>query len=584
MRLSLAFCVATFCAVFQYSQSASSQTLWTEGAESGLAYVVDGTSNEYSLTQSDFVTEGDNAFHLANPGFEDNWFVIDQDINIQADTKLFFQSRLSWSANGQTAKVQVSTNGGVTWPTDIYSQSGPGDAGEGAFNLREIDLSGYASQSARFRFYYDYTPGQSAFTQTSTNVGWRIDDIQIGSQLEKQLYSVGDPSDDSQLYLEYVNRARADAIVEANRLASETDPDITSTYNSFGVTGQNIVEQFQYYVDQGCMEQVAQPLSFNDKLQDMAQLHTQDMFDNAFQGHVSSDNPPAPYQAGYSLGQRRNAVGYSGGVGENVFSYADSPGEGHAGFDVDWGNVTNTSHSCYNPAFNGQGMQNGAGHRTNIHNGDYKEVGIGVVNGTNTVDGETVGPQLVTQNFGDPGSATYVTGVVYEDLNGNDFYDIGEGRSGVRVDIAESAYYAISSTSGAYSLPVNDDGIYAVDFTGGGFNDYSVEAIVSNGWNVKVDYLAAAQTFLAVDYNENGTVDQPDYELWKQLFGSTTDLRADGNDDKVVNLADYTVWRDALGQSSLSGALSAPVPEPASCVPWIVACLGWITAKRRTKS
>ena len=40
----------------------------------------------------------------------------------------------------------------------------------------------------------------------------------------------------------------------------------------------------------------------------------------------------------------------------------------------------------------------------------------------------------MTQDFGNPGAATFITGVVYQDLNGNSFYDIGEGRSNVRVD------------------------------------------------------------------------------------------------------------------------------------------------------
>ena len=388
------------------------------------------------------------------------------------------------------------------------------------------------------------------------------------------LYSVGNPSAESQLYLEYINRARADAMVEAHRLADETDSDIRSAYNYFGVTGENIVNQFQYYVDQGCIEQFAQPLSFNPALQQMAELHTEDLFDNAFQGHVSSSNPPEPFEPGFTLGQRRNAVGYFGAVGENVYSYADSVQHGHAGFDVDWGNVTNTSHPCYNPAFNGQGMQNGAGHRTSIHNGSYNEVGIGVINGTNTVGGNMVGPQLVTQDLGRSSSATFVTGVVYEDLNGNDFYDIGEGRSGVRVDIDESTYYAISTESGAYSIPVGGDGTYTVEFTGGGFASYSALAEVLDGNNVKVDYLTSTEVFLAADYNQNGTVDLADYDLWKETFGSTTDLRADGNGDLVVSAADYTFWRDELGATTKTAGLASAIPEPGGIATLLIGVLG----------
>ena len=61
------------------------------------------------------------------------------------------------------------------------------------------------------------------------------------------------------------------------------------------------------------------------------------------------------------------------------------------------------------------------------------------------------------------------------------------------------------------------------------------------------------------DYNNNGMIDVPDYDLWKTDFGSTTNLAADGNGDKVVDAADYTVWRDNLGLSAApSGNWSNP--------------------------
>lgn len=534
------------------SLSAFGQTLWSENAENGLSYLIDGTDSSYSLIQSDFASEGNYGFHLANANLNDNWFVIDRDIAIQADTKLFFQSRLSWANPSQVAKVQVSTNGGTNWSADIFSQPGAGGPGEGTFSLQEVDLSSYASQSARFRFYYDYTGGL-AFPQTTTDVGWRIDDIQIGAQLSKTLYSIGNPSADAQLYLEHINRARTDAIAEANRLANATNSDITSAYGFFGINSQDIVDQFQWYVDNDCMDRYAQPLAFNDTLNEAAELHTQDLFDNQFQGHSSSSNPPAPFLPGYTLGQRVNATGYSwNGLGENVFSFADSVEHGHAGFNVDWGNTTNTADACYNPAFVGDGMQNPAGHRRSIHNDSFKEAGIGVINGTNG----SVGPQLVTQDFGNPGNATFVTGVVFEDLDGDNFYDLGEGRGGVRVDVEGSGFYAISSDSGGYTVPVSGDGNYAVSFSGGGFSEFMTSALVSGGDNVKVDYLVSAVVLADEDFNQDGSVDGLDLAKWQADYSANGN--SDANGDGSSNGLDFLTWQRAVG----TGTAVQAVPEP----------------------
>ncbi|TWT85899.1 CotH protein [Posidoniimonas polymericola] len=71
------------------------------------------------------------------------------------------------------------------------------------------------------------------------------------------------------------------------------------------------------------------------------------------------------------------------------------------------------------------------------------------------------------------------------------------------------------------------------------------------------------------DYDDNGLVEQADYDLWRSTYGSTSDLRADGNHDQVVNAADYAIWRDALAQPAASPADSAEANfvEPAAAAP-----------------
>lgn len=546
------FCVCLF-ALSALTTPLYAQALWIEDAESGYANVNDFTHGSYDLIQSQVAGQGDYAFHLAHPNAADNWFEIDQSISVQNNSKLFFLSRLAGAGNAQYAEVQISTDGGSSWPNTLYSQQSttvPEQIeGEGAFSLREIDLSSYADQDVRFRFFYDlqfgtYTPS------AASNAGWFIDNIQIADEFQKELYSIGNPSAEEQLYLEYINRARGDAFAEATRLANETNSDIQDAYDFFNIQGQDIVDQFHWYVNNGHMDLVAQPLAFNAALNQAAELHSKDMLENEFQGHDSED-PDPPLQSGDSIVDRVQAFGYSYmNLGENVYSYAESVAEGHAGFNVDWGDASNSGHPAYNPAFLDQGMQNPAGHRMNIHNDAFKEIGIGVVNGTNG----TVGPQVVTQDFASPGDATFITGVVYEDLNANNFYDLGEGRSGVRIDVDGSAYYAVSSDSGGYSLPVVGDGTYNVAFSGGGFAAYTTTTEVMDGDNVKVDYLAITAPSFEADFDGDGDVDGDDLTHptlgWQARYGD--DL--DGND--------FLTWQRQYGSSVSAVA----VPEPITLI------------------
>ncbi|MDQ6737943.1 MAG: CAP domain-containing protein, partial [Gemmatimonadota bacterium] len=180
-----------------------------------------------------------------------------------------------------------------------------------------------------------------------------------------QLYSIGSPTNDEQMYLEYINRARANPVAEAARLAATTDVDVLGAYRSFGV---NLVLMQSQFV----LLQPMPPLSINPLLTDAARAHSQDMLAKSYQGHTGSDgSSPATRNQPYLTG----ANGY--GFAENVYAYSKSVFYGHAGFEVDWGGSAAAG-----------GMQVPAGHRLNIH-GNYREIGVGVVSGSNG----SVGPQ-----------------------------------------------------------------------------------------------------------------------------------------------------------------------------------------------
>jgi hypothetical protein len=284
-----------------------------------------------------------------------------------------------------------------------------------------------------------------------------------GEARASTLYSIGEPTNEEQHHVELINRARANPTAEGIRLKASTDPQVLMDISYFKVDLNMMAAEFAALP-------VRPPLAINPKLMTAARGHSQDMFNRAFQGHIGSN--------GSTLSTRFAAVGYSAAGAENVYATAANSVHCHAGFQIDWGDGGTG------------GMQNPRGHRLSIH-GAYREIGVGVILGNNTYNGNTVGPHVATQNFGSGMTANtaYVTGVVFHDLNGNDFYDPGEGLGGVTVQVEGSAYHAISAASGGYAVPVpTADAVRAVTFTGTEISAAKI-ATIGNGANVKVDLI-----------------------------------------------------------------------------------------------
>lgn len=274
-------------------------------------------------------------------------------------------------------------------------------------------------------------------------------------------YFIGEPTAEEQLYLESINRARMNPPAEATLWRNTTDPDVLAAYTAFGVDLNLMVTQVSAYPP-------AQPLSFNPQLLAAARRHTADMLAGAFQSHVGSD--------GSNPGSRITGAGYSWTTyGENVFASARSATHGHAGFEVDWGGGPG-------------GMQTPAGHRQNIHNPNFREIGVAV---TNALNGP-VGPQLVTQDLAARSGLTpFITGVVYYDFNGNNVYDAGEGLGGVRVEVAGSDWFAVTAGSGGYSVPGPGNGTFNVTFSGPNLPATTRAVTITSGLNSKQDWRPA---------------------------------------------------------------------------------------------
>ncbi|MBU3678600.1 MAG: T9SS type A sorting domain-containing protein [Candidatus Kapabacteria bacterium] len=283
--------------------------------------------------------------------------------------------------------------------------------------------------------------------------------------VRSQAYSHGDPTAEEQLMLEFINRARSNPAEEGARLMDTQDQAVQGAYSYFQIDKVKTKQAFTTYPQRP-------PLAFHPDLIEAARNHTRDMDEKNFQGHTSSN--------GDELGQRYSKVGYAsmGMYGENVAAYSESVWHGHCGLNVDWGEEN----------------QKVLGHRSNImnfNNSVYTEIGIGITfNGKGLSQG-WVGPYVVTQDFG-VRSQRYIVGVVYIDKNRNNFYDIGEGVSGVMVKPSRGTYYATSSTSGGFAIPYSGAGSVTIIASGGGLPANISKTVDLTGENVKVDFVPAS--------------------------------------------------------------------------------------------
>jgi uncharacterized protein YkwD len=278
------------------------------------------------------------------------------------------------------------------------------------------------------------------------------------------------PSGFEQEMLELTNKMRMDPAGELNRLLVSTNPlqardaEVQAALTYFGVSGSTLVSQWSSLTP-------AAPLAWSELLTNAARGHNTAMIAADTQSHQLPGEP--------ALTTRATNAGYTtwSALGENIYAYSDTVLYGHAGFAIDWG---------YGPG----GIQSPAGHRVNIMNKSYREVGISVVAESNS--STQVGPLVITQDFGSRSSFgnPWLLGVVYGDTNSNGRYNNGEGKGGVSVTISGSGnYFTTTMTAGGYQIQV-PAGSYTVTFSGGGLASPISKSVTVGSANVKVDGIA----------------------------------------------------------------------------------------------
>lgn len=306
-----------------------------------------------------------------------------------------------------------------------------------------------------------------------------------------------------QLILELINRARLDPEAEAARLGIGLNDNISG----------------------GSISSAAKPvLAANSNLIDSAVAHSQWMLDTDTFSHTGV--------GGSSPTQRMVAAGYtlsgSWTTGENI-AWAGTTGS------VDLEVYTQRLHD---------NLFKSAGHRINILNASFREVGIGELTGN--FGGYNAA--IVTENFARSGSSYFITGVAISDTDGDEFYDIGEGLSGIRVTVAGQGG-AVTTSAGGYNVAASA-GTHTVTFSGGGLATPVTATVAAGSANAKVDLagqnkiLSSADTTLgsgarhltllgvaALDGTGNETAN-----ILKGNRGANT-LDGRGGDDVIYGLA-----------------------------------------------
>lgn len=244
-----------------------------------------------------------------------------------------------------------------------------------------------------------------------------------------------------QYFVELLNRARANPGGEAARFGIAVDEGLPPGTVS---------------------EDPLQPLAVSPELYAAADAHSADMLANDFFNHTNLDGVGATdrmFDAGWS-----EEPGSGWATGENI------------SFHRGYGDVTEPS----GVERHHEGLFLSSGHRANILKPRFSEVGVGL-----ETDGET---SYATQNFAD-GGRTFITGVAIEDLDGDDFYDVGEGLSEVSVTISGGGFFnaVTTASAGGYSVEVPEDGSFTLTFDHSSWTESIVETVDVSGENVKVD-------------------------------------------------------------------------------------------------
>ncbi|MEM8723353.1 MAG: CAP domain-containing protein [Cyanobacteria bacterium P01_G01_bin.39] len=254
------------------------------------------------------------------------------------------------------------------------------------------------------------------------------------------------PTAYEQYLLELINRARLNPLAEANLWNIDLNDGLAAGTIS---------------------EAAKQPLAFNLLLIDSSRSHSQWMLNTDTFSHTGA--------GGSSPGDRIRDAGYkftgSWTWGENI---------GYTG-------TTGTLNVNNAVARVNEGLFKSSGHRKNILNNNFREIGLATLTG----DYKGYNSLMVTEKFARSGSDVFLTGVAFDDLVlDDDFYTVGEGLDGLKVKAVRQSdnrsFTTTTMASGGYQMAL-EAGTYNISFSDNNQTIGNTRQITIAGENIKLD-------------------------------------------------------------------------------------------------
>lgn len=257
-----------------------------------------------------------------------------------------------------------------------------------------------------------------------------------------------------QYLIELINRARLDPLAEADRYGIDLNANLAA----------GTIKATQ--------KQVLAP---NTLLESAAQAHSEWLLATNSFSHTGEN--------GSTVTQRIQASGYT--------------------FSGSWSNGENLAFSASTAPINlnemiaehHRGLFLSAGHRRNIMEESFREIGVAQVAGPITWNGTTYAhASMLTEKFAMSGTPVFITGVFYSDQDGDGFYSIGEGVSG---QITHDGRAAFAAAAGGYAVAV--DRATAVTVTVESAGSSGVVVLDTSRGNAKLDVVDGTQILTSVN-------------------------------------------------------------------------------------